>query len=642
MNNRIITLVILLSVGISSSLQARQTYRGKYAEVLHHYSRQKSDSLKYKAALFLIDNMDGHLTPEGTGMEDFIRQVHTYSNFKGIRELMDAWNHAHKKGTTQLVPDSSVITSTYLIENIEESFRCWQESPWSGDIDFKQFCKYILPYRAKDERICLHWRSILRERYSPCVKNIQDMKAAFVAVRDTILNTIALSNPYTTYSYDVLTADYIKRADCDQRCILLASVMRALGIPSAIDGVPMWADYSTKGHAWVSLVLNDGSTFTVFEDEKEARQFNKIDASQFKKRYRITPEDHCPYQVKTEKTAAKVYRMSYERMNNSNTEAPEPLSDQFVFDVSADYGLSAKVSLKADNTLPVYLCVFRTGANWAPVAQALPDSKGNVVFHNIGQPVVYLAVQIKDKHWIPLTEPFLVSDSGLSKYYRVNPSMKGKVILHRKYPLYSYITDQWGFMKGGLFEGATYPDFRDAVELWRITTMPYGEAEINIDNQGKFRYLRYRSPNGNRTSLSELRFFQKDSNGNERKLLGQYIFQGVDSTKVQFAFDGMLDTNATAKEVGYWIGLDLGENHEEQISKIYYAPTSDTNNIEAGHLYELYYFDKQWHLIGRQLAKENRLIFEDVPSGALLLLKDKTKGQEERIFEYVNNQQIWY
>ena len=64
--------------------------------------------------------------------------------------------------------------------------------------------------------------------------------------------------------------------------------------------------------------------------------------------------------------------------------------------------------------------------------------------------------------------------------------------------------------------------------------------------------------------------------------------------------------------------------------------------IEAGHLYELYYFDKQWHLIGRQLAKENRLIFEDVPSGALLLLKDKTKGQEERIFEYVNNQQIWY
>jgi hypothetical protein len=44
------------------------SYREKYADVLHYYSQHEADSLKYKAALFLIDNMDGHLSPEGEPM----------------------------------------------------------------------------------------------------------------------------------------------------------------------------------------------------------------------------------------------------------------------------------------------------------------------------------------------------------------------------------------------------------------------------------------------------------------------------------------------------------------------------------------------------------------------------------------------
>ena len=643
MNSRSFSIVIVLIIAnLSWAAHAQQSYREKYAGVLSHYSLHESDSLKYKAALFLVDNMDGHLSPEGTGMEEFVRRVHSFREFKGIRELMDAWNQAHKNGKTQLVPDSSVVSNEYLIENIEDAFRCWHASPWKEEIDFKQFCDYILPYRAKDERISQHWRSILRDRYLPCIEHIRDMKQAFVAVRDTILNSIALSNSYTAYTYDVLTADYIKRADCDQRCVLLVAVLRALGIPSAIDGVPMWADYSTKGHAWVSLVLRDGATFTVFENDKEPKQYNKVDASQFKMRYKVKPEDHCPYPVKTEKTVAKVYRMAYSSDFRPGPDAPASLSDPFARDVSADYGLTAKVSLHVNDTLPVYLCVFLTGANWMPVAQARPDSMGNVEFSNIGQPVVYMAVQIKGKQWVPIAEPFLVADGKMVKYYKVKPDKTESVTLHRKYPLYSYITDQWGFMKGGVFEGANEPDFRDAEELGRISTMPYGETEVRVNNQGRFRFLRYRSPDGNRTSLAELRFYSKNGSGTDTELRGAYLSQGVDSAKVELAFDRKLDTNATAKDVGFWIGMDLGENNERQVSKIYFAPTSDTNTVEPGHLYELYYFDTSWHFIGRQLAKGCQLTFNHVPCGALLLLKDKTKGQEERIFEYNNHQQIWY
>lgn len=75
---------------------------------------------------------------------------------------------------------------------------------------------------------------------------------------------------------------------------------------------------------------------------------------------------------------------------------------------------------------------------------------------------------------------------------------------------------------------------------------------------------------------------------------------------------------------------------------IRFAPATDLNFVEKGHLYELYYFDTEWHLIGRQIAQKEELLFKQVPSGALLLLKDKTAGKEERIFEYKDGKQVWH
>ncbi len=42
-----------------------EAYRCKYSKVLQYYKFNDNDSLKYNAALFLIDNMEGHMSPEG-------------------------------------------------------------------------------------------------------------------------------------------------------------------------------------------------------------------------------------------------------------------------------------------------------------------------------------------------------------------------------------------------------------------------------------------------------------------------------------------------------------------------------------------------------------------------------------------------
>ena len=87
---------------------------------------------------------------------------------------------------------------------------------------------------------------------------------------------------------------------------------------------------------------------------------------------------------------------------------------------------------------------------------------------------------------------------------------------------------------------------------------------------------------------------------------------------------------------------------EEQLARyirereIRFAPSTDLNFVEKGHLYELYYFDTDWHLLKRVYSQGTSLTFHDVPKNALLLLKDRTGGREERIFNFENGKVRWW
>ena len=93
---------------------------------------------------------------------------------------------------------------------------------------------------------------------------------------------------------------------------------------------------------------------------------------------------------------------------------------------------------------------------------------------------------------------------------------------------------------------------------------------------------------------------------------------------------------------GYSVGIDLGEKVAKAITEIRFAPSTDLNFVEKGHLYELYYFDTDWHLLKRVYSQGTSLTFHDVSKNALLLLKDRTGGREERIFTYENGKVRWW
>lgn len=89
-----------------------------------------------------------------------------------------------------------------------------------------------------------------------------------------------------------------------------------------------------------------------------------------------------------------------------------------------------------------------------------------------------------------------------------------------------------------------------------------------------------------------------------------------------------------------WIGADLGK--QTAIPVIGFAPRNDDNSVVSTDSYELFYWNDKWISLGKKMPIRDNIVYENVPKGALLWLRDLTKGREERPFTYDNGRQIWW
>ena len=382
--------------------------------------------------------------------------------------------------------------------------------------------------------------------------------------------------------------------------------------------------------------MGEGKTYTVNDGDTVARQYNPVDASAFDNRYEMRPEDNCPYEVKKIKTPIKIYRQQYHHATHGAEKEPWFLSNPFIDDSSAEYGLKDSVCIDTDTEGTVYLCAYMSAQDWMPVARARAQG-GTVCFKNVGNNLVCLPVTIEGDKKTALSCPVLIIDSKIVRTYKPSHEDNESIRINRKYPLCSYTTDVWSGIRGGVFEGANTADFAAADTLAEVMTMPYGMTRYKVSQTKKYRYLRYKSADTSRSSLSEVQFL---SDGDILK--GRILFEGIDEKTVQQLFDGNTATACRGLSAGYHVGIDLGAGNERSITETRLSPSTDLNFVERGHLYELYYFDTEWHMIGRKTGEDGYLEFGNVPANSLLLLKDRTAGREERIFTYESDKQVWY
>lgn len=602
-------------------------------KVLDHYN---GDSLKQQAALYLLTNMPGHYTATSELFGTYRKELLRAKTRVPLRTLNQWWKELSTRQEDRRVElaDAETLTADFLIGHIDQAFNVWQQSAWSKEVSFSLFCQYILPYRFFDEELKAGSRDSLYCIYHPLIAGVTDMKKAFAILQNHVWHEIGSGSSSISYTPNVLDMRHQQRATCRQRCILLGSVARAVGLPVAIDHVYRWSNYSHTGHSWVSLVACEG-TYTVSGRDSIARQGNPIDASSFESNSLVKRD--FPIDSRFTKRASKIWRVKFEPQScllcsDWDECMTEAFRDSFRMDVSADYGLDGKVEgcVKDSSIHEVCLCTFSTGDDWKPVDYC-PVKDGRYVFTHVGTEVAYLLV-ICDDDITPLEAPFILTKNGKVSLKPDRQKLQ-RLMLTRKYPLTGNFLNNWSTMVGSRIEGSNYADFHVCDLLSTVNNVPSYENRVHLSNMKSYRFVRFVATGRGKVPLTE---FVCTSFG--RYLKGKPFCD--DARNPQKCFDYDTYTAIGAPKQGYSVGVDLGSS--VVVTSITYYLKNDDNYIIPGGKYELYYYDRGWVSLGTQTARNSQLIYSRVPSNALFLLRRLDKGSEERVFTYDNGRQVWW
>ena len=425
---------------------------------------------------------------------------------------------------------------------------------------------------------------------------------------------------------NALDLTQIKAGNCREEAHFMTYVSRAFGIPVTVDYTPQWP-FRSMGHDWNVIIDQQGKGVPFYFNNK--------------------PRAHTIYD---EYPKAKVFRTIYSenpeslaKIKSAEEVVPELFENPQMLDVTHEYVKTTDVTVKLewgipDNTNFAYLTVFND-QSWVPIYWG--EIKGEqVTFKNMGRGIVYLPVFYTKNGNYVAGNAFHLSDSGEVKMIIPNLDHKQAMVVDRKYSMIR-IGYHASRMMGGKFQGANKADFSDSVTLFNYEQVTEGKyCTLPIKNEDKFKYLRYIGAAYSHSTINELIFYEE----NDRELKGEVIgtlgsLEG--GATIDKAFDRNILTYFEAPvPIGGWVGLELHE--PAQVSKIRFMPRTDGNCIEPGDEYELVYWDKSWVSTGRQIATTDSLIFKNVPSDALYLLHNHTKGREERIFTYENGKQVWW
>jgi hypothetical protein len=592
--------------------------RKELVKVLKHYAQSPADSLKFRAAEFLIANMPGKYSKFYDAPWNDVATVclrWTSSSNKQLVSDTYRLNEPVKK------EDVKYITAAYLINNIELAFQSWQDKPWGKHISFETFCEEILPYRVDTEPL-ENWRE-------KALASFHDLNMAFqedssITVIDACCKTnnllprFRLDKDFPPMNYSQLMAS--TRSMCNGETALAAFVMRALGIPVTIDFTPHWGFYPT-GHNWNSVCDSAGKHISFMGAESNPYESHQGNTMRKGKAYRKTFKHHRIIPI-NEKHIPLIFKencidISHEHDNCIDAEIPV----KYQPDIQTGYA---------------YLALLYD-FEWHIVGYGSTNGH-RIRFPSIGKNIIYLPVYYTDGKQTPAGFPFRINNEGNIHFLDTNSP--DTLLTFR---VIATDDDKKWFdrMVGGVFEGAGKSDFSDAKTIYTIKNMPDVYNDIVLKTPVSYRYVRYKSPDGSYGNVSEIAF----SNTNGDKIQGVHIGssgswnnQGATGNK---AIDNDLTTfyNA-AEENGAWTGLDMKQPHK--IATIHYTPRLNGFGVYKGHEYELFYWNKDgWKSFGKQTASGTELMFR-VPQNSLLYFYNHTFKKKGQPFFIIDNNMFFY
>lgn len=416
--------------------------RKELEAVLKKYSSNPGDSLKLKAAFYLIANLPDQYYIEGKSLDIFNEEISRISS-PNVTTLTNSWDSIQRiYGNDLMVKrDIYVVDSELLIENIDMAFNVWGKE-WNSSLNFEEFCEYILPYKNANEKPEKGWRTMLFEKNKWVIDSSDNLNSLdlCITVNKDFKEWFKVNMDYQ-FPIDIpySLASKIAVGSCDMGAKAVMYPIRALGIPVANDYAPFWANRSLK-HFWNSVII-DGKhkTFNGGGLDVGSHKIEYIGMGRMKYK------------------PAKVLRRTFAVQKNTlpflvtkGEEIPDIFKNTRIKDVTKDYIPVSDIHLAFEEKLPAktrfgYLCTFNN-IDWQIYYWGKREKK-ELVFKDMGRDVAYLPVLYKDNRQIPVGDPFILTMSGEIRVCKADPGKKQSVRVTSKYP-----EDE----SNNIFQGQTY------------------------------------------------------------------------------------------------------------------------------------------------------------------------------------------
>lgn len=574
-------------------------------QVLDHYSRHPEDSLKYKAACFLIENMPGHGWYEGPELDNYkqwIDSAYSQMDFVFRATLHEAF-FQQPYATHDLIRKEDIehLDSNFLITYIDSTFSAISKRPWLKEITFGQLCEYVLPYRIGHEKPQQLFRlqdSVFKTEIADIINynDIYDATTIFGLRESYVFEwkkeiRIFYRDKYIGYEL----------SGCIGQAIARKWRAKLILCPVATDLTPAYPNGNNR-HCWSVMVDN------------------------------LQPHHVSSLSAKLN-TLGKIYRITYSHnpkpLSRNGEYIPPFFLNPFYRDVTSTYNRTENITIKPRKPVTTsygYLCVFND-LDWKPVAYA-GYKKGKFHFKNVGKGVAYLPVTYPESQIQAVSYPFILDHKGHIQILEPDTDHLTHIKLKRKYPVNQASKTLNEKFTNSVVEASNDPLFRqkDSIGVFQeLNDLQWTSVKTN--NSRKYRYWRIRS---------HAPFILAECYLSGRK--GEPVKPLLTGARECLLYQNAFDNNPLSYATSYLNSTfqwDMGE--QIALSSIKCLLHNDGNDIWPGHWYELCYYDgEDWKPLEMKEATDSFIEFGNVPANALLWLRNLTTGREERVFTYTD------
>jgi len=598
-----------MRVDVNDVLRLSGDNRRELQRVLDYYDKEKPDPLKLKAARFLLSNMVGHYAVAGKTMERLKRDIDTtFRNQPNVVKLIFYLMAARiASGQDHVVKyDLHEITSDYLIKNIERSFDIWENIKHHYDLSCEDFFQYILPYRISNEPLTEWKDSTFYYRYNFAKREHMSLN---LNSYESYVSSKVPNNMFYERLKGQLSDSLFKQyaIDCIDRAYMTQVTNQIFGIPTAVDFVPHYPVHENR-HYW-----------TIVRDRRYANG----------KCYSV----RIPYTAKVYRKTSFVNEIPEDKENF----VPRFILDPYKMDVTGAYEdvtcLEYEFETIKSSSEYAYLCVFNNLA-WNEVAWGKLRGK-KVVFNNIGRDIIYMPCYYDGHTQVLADYPQWVQLNGTVKALIPDKQNLQNLRLNRKFT-YNTAGDYYGTMITGLQLCATddlSKEVHDSISVIRhYNYMAFDTLRVHTTK--KYKYWMFKKLFYGNSEFASVKFVHGDS------ILSPINTFTIDASgKVSKNWlsprcifnDDLLDYGG----ITYIAGVEF--ENPVSVDVVKYITRNDKNGVYPGDIYELLYFDQgEWVSLGRKVATADYIEYDNVPSGALYWLRNRTEGKEERPFTVMN------